>query len=66
MEVKSLKIEIRKHHVMEGVNVLDLIIETDEEKLINQTQHKEGDRAFKKFVEDAIRIGKELASARIE
>ena len=50
MEVKNLKIEIRKHHVMEGVNVLDLIIETDEEKVVQQTQHKEGDRAFKKFV----------------
>ena len=66
MEVKNLKIEIRKHHVLEGINVLDLIIETDEEKLVKQTQHKETDRAFQKFAEEAIRIGKELAYARIE
>ncbi len=66
MAVKQLKIEIRKHHVTPGVNVLDLVIETDEEKIIKQTQHKDGDKAFQKFVADAIRIGKELATAKIE
>ncbi len=66
MEVEKIKIEIRKHHVTPGVNVLDLVIETDEEKLIKQTQHKDGDKAFQNFVEEAIRIGKELAYARIE
>lgn len=66
MEVKTIKIEIRKHHVLEGVQVLDLVIDTDEEKLTKQTQHKDDDRAFQKFVEDAIRISKDLAYARIE
>ena len=66
MDVKQIRIEIRKHHVLPGVNVLDLIIETDEEKLVRQTQHKDGDQAFKKFVEDVIKIGKELSFARIE
>jgi len=66
MAVKQLKIEIRKHHVTPGVNVLDLVIETDDEKLIKQTQHKDGDQAFQKFVKEAIRIGKELSSAKIE
>lgn len=66
MAVKQLRIEIRKHHVTPGVNVLDLVIETDDEKLIKQTQHKDGDPAFQRFVQEAIRIGKELASAKIE
>ncbi|MBI4388785.1 MAG: hypothetical protein HY580_01280 [Nitrospinae bacterium] len=66
MEVKQIKIEIRKHHVTPGVNVLDLVIETDEEKLIKQTQHKDGDRAFQNFVKEAVRIAKELSFAKIE
>lgn len=66
MAVKQLKIEIRKHHVTPGVNVLDLVIETDTEKVVKQTQHKDGDQAFQNFVAEAIRIGKELASAKIE
>lgn len=66
MVVKQLKIEIRKHHVTPGVNVLDLVIETDTEKVIKQTQHKDGDQAFQKFVNDAIKIGKDLANAKIE
>ena len=66
MEVKTIRIEIRKHHVLEGVNVLDLIIDTDEEQLVKQTQHKENDRAFQKFAKEAVHIGKELAFARIE
>ena len=66
MEVKALKIEIRKHHVTPGVNVLDLMVETDEEKIVKQTQHKDEDRAFQTFAEEAIRIAKDLANARIE
>ena len=66
MVVKQLKIEIRKHHVTPGVNVLDLVIETDTEKVLKQTQHQDGDQAFQNFVMEAIKIGKELATARIE
>ncbi|MBI4384730.1 MAG: hypothetical protein HY579_11940 [Nitrospinae bacterium] len=66
MEVKQIKIEIRKHHVTPGVNVLDLVIETDEEKLIKQTQHKDDDRAFQNFVKEAVRISKELSFAKKE
>ncbi|MBI5427053.1 MAG: hypothetical protein HZA02_02105 [Nitrospinae bacterium] len=66
MEVKQIKIEIRKHHVTPGVNVLDLVIETDEEKLIKQTQHKDDDRAFRNFVKEAVRISKELSFAKKE
>ncbi|MFQ5673646.1 MAG: hypothetical protein ACE5G9_11165 [Nitrospinales bacterium] len=66
MEIKSLKIEIRKHHVTPGVNVLDLLIETDEEKIIKQTQHKDTDKAFQDFASEAVRIAKDLANARIE
>ncbi len=66
MVVKQLKIEIRKHHVTPGVNVLDLVIETDTEKVVKQTQHKDGDKAFQNFVNEAIRIGKDLATAKIE
>ena len=33
MEVKELRIEIRKHHVTPGVNVLDLVIDADGEKI---------------------------------
>lgn len=66
MEVKDLKIEIRKHHVTPGVNVLDLVIDVDGEKIVKQTQHKDTDQAFQNFVREAIRIGKELAEAKIE
>ncbi len=66
MDIKEIRVEIRKHHVTPGVNVLDLAIDTDEEKLIKQTQHKDGDMAFKKFVEDVTKAAKELAFARIE
>ncbi|SVE14106.1 uncharacterized protein METZ01_LOCUS466960, partial [marine metagenome] len=41
MEVKELRIEIRKHHVTPGVNVLDLVIDADGEKIKVQTQHKD-------------------------
>ena len=66
MDVTTIKIEIRKHRVLEGVKVLDLVIDTDEENLVKQTQHKESDRAYQTFVKEAIRISKELAYARIE
>ena len=66
MEVNTIKIEIRKHHVTPGINVLDLIIDANGEKVVKQTQHKDTDRAFKKFVEDVTKVAKELAEARIE
>ena len=66
MEVKELRIEIRKHHVTPGVNVLDLVIDAYGEKIKVQTQHKDTDRAFKQFVKDAINLGKTLSEAPIE
>ena len=49
-----------------GVNVLDLVIDADGEKIKVQTQHKDTDRAFQQFVKDAISLGKTLSEARIE
>ncbi|UCD11533.1 MAG: hypothetical protein JSU88_00090 [Nitrospinaceae bacterium] len=66
MEVKTIRIEIRKHHVTPGVNVLDLVVDADGEKIVKQTQHKDTDQAYQKFVKEAVRIAKELAEARIE
>ncbi len=66
MEVNIIKIEIRKHHVTPGLNVLDLVIDANGEKIVKQTQHKDTDRAFAKFVEDVTKVAKELAEARIE
>ncbi len=66
MEVKTIKIEIRKHHVIEGLNVLDLVVDVDGEKIVKQTQHKDTDHSYQKFVKEAIRIAKELAEAPIE
>ena len=66
MEVNAIKIEIRKHHITPGVNVLDLVIDAEGEKIVTQTQHKDTDKAFQRFVSEAIRIGKDLSSARIE
>ena len=66
MEVNTIKVEIRKHHVTPGVNVLDLNIDANGEKIIKQTQHKDIDRAYQKFVEEIIRVSKELAEAPIE
>ncbi|MDA0690715.1 MAG: hypothetical protein O3A78_05205 [Nitrospinae bacterium] len=66
MEVNTIKIEIRKHHVTPGVNVLDLVIDANGEKIVKQTQHKDTDKSYQHFVKEAIRIGKELAEARIE
>ena len=66
MEVNKIKVEIRKHHVTPGVNVLDLHIDANGEKIIKQTQHKDIDRAYQKFVEEIIRVAKDLADAPIE
>jgi hypothetical protein len=66
MEVKIIRIEIRKHHVTPGLNVLDLEVDADGEKIIRQTQHKDSDQSYQKFVKEAVRIAKELADARIE
>jgi len=66
MEVNIIKLEIRKHHVTPGLNVLDLIIDANGEKIVKQTQHKDTDMAYKKFVEGIIKVAKELANARIE
>ena len=66
MEVNELRIEIRKHHVTPGVNVLDLVIDADGEKVKVQTQHKDTDRAFQQFVKDVINLGKTISEARLE
>lgn len=66
MEVKDIKIEIRKHHVTPGVNVLDLVVDVDGERIVKQTQHKDTDKAWQTFVEEAVRIAKDLSNARIE
>ena len=66
MEVNTIKIEIRKHHVTPGVNVLDLVVDAEGEKIVKQTQHKDTDRAYQQFVKEAVRIAKELSEARIE
>jgi len=66
MEVNELRIEIRKHHVTPGINVLDLVIDADGEKIKVQTQHKDTDRAFQQFIKDAIGLGKTLSEAPIE
>ena len=66
MEVNIIKIEIRKHHVIAGLNVLDLVIDVEGEKIVHQTQHKDTDQAYQNFIREAIRISKELAEAKIE
>ena len=66
MEINEIRVEIRKHHVTPEVNVLDLIIDADGENIRKQTQHKDTDQAFQKFVKDIIKVGHELANARIE
>ena len=60
-EIKELKIEIRKHHVLPGVNVLDLVMDVDGEKIMVQTQHQDGEVAFGKFARDALKLGKDLS-----
>ncbi len=66
MEVNEIRVEIRKHHVTPGVNVLDIVIDTDGEQIRRQTQHKDDDKAFAKFVKDVTKVAQELADARIE
>ena len=66
MEVNEIRIEIRKHHVTPGINVLDLVIDADGEQIRKQTQHKETDQSFEKFVKDITKVAQELANARIE
>jgi len=66
MAVNTIKVEIRKHHVTPGMNILDLVIDANGEKIVKQTQHKDTDMAYQKFVEDIIKVSKELANARIE
>ncbi|MGV7220649.1 MAG: hypothetical protein ACQ9MH_03875 [Nitrospinales bacterium] len=66
MEVKDIKIEIRKHHITPGINVLDLVVDVDGERIVKQTQHKDTDKAWQTFVEEAVRIAKDLSNARIE
>ena len=66
MSVNTIKIKLRKPQLTPGLNVLDLIIDPNGEKVVKQTQHKDTDRAFKKFVEDITKVAKELADARIE
>ena len=60
-KIEELKIEIRKHHVLPGVNILDLAMDVDGEKIMVQTQHQDGDEAFQKFARDALKLGKTLS-----
>ena len=66
MEVNEIRVEIRKHHVTPGINVLDLVIDANGENIRRQTQHKDGDKSFAKFVNDITKVAQELADARIE
>ena len=60
-QIEELKIEIRKHHVLPGVNILDLAMDVDGEKIMVQTQHQDGDEAFQKFAREALKLGKTLS-----
>ena len=60
-QIEELKIEIRKHHVLPGVNVLDLVMDIDGEKIMVQTQHQDGDEAFQKFARESLKLGKTLS-----
>ena len=64
MKITELKIEIRKHHVTPGVNVLDLVMDIDDEKLRVQTQHQDGDLPFQKFVKDFAKLAKALSEEK--
>ena len=63
-KITELRIEIRKHHVTPGVNVLDLVMDIDDEKLRVQTQHQDGDPAFQKFVKDFAKLAKDLSEEK--
>ena len=60
-QIEELKIEIRKHHVLPGVHILDLAMDVDGEKIMVQTQHQDGDEAFQKFAREALKLGKTLS-----
>ena len=60
-QVEELAIEIRKHHVLPDVYILDLAMDVDGEKIMVQTQHQDGDEAFQKFARDALKLGKTLS-----
>ena len=60
-QIEELKIEIRKHHVLPDVFILDLVMDVDGEKIMVQTQHQSGDEAFQKFSRDALKLGKTLS-----
>ncbi|MDE1044791.1 MAG: hypothetical protein OSA05_05910 [Nitrospinaceae bacterium] len=49
-----------------GINVLDLVIDANGENIRRQTQHKDDDKSFAKFVNDITKVAQELADARIE
>ena len=66
MEVNEIRVEIRKHHVTPGIKVLDLVIDANGENIRRQTQHKDDDKSFAKFVNDITKVAQELADARIE
>mgnify|MGYP003322923736 CR=1 FL=1 len=59
--IEELRIEIRKHHVLPDVKVLDLVMDVDGEKIMVQTQHQDGDEGFQKFARGALELGKGLS-----
>ena len=59
--IQQLKLEIRKHHVTPGVNVLDLVMDIDGERIKSQTQHQDSDPAFQKFARDFTKLAKDLS-----
>ena len=63
-KIEELKIEIRKHHVTPGVNVLELVMDVDGEKINVTTQHQDGDLAFQKFVKDFAKLAKALSEEK--
>ena len=59
--IQELKLEVRKHHVTPGVNVFDLVMDIDGERIISQTQHQDGDEAFQRFVREFTKLAKALS-----
>ena len=60
-KIEELKIEIRKHHVTPGVNVLELVMDVDGEKINVTTQHQDSDPAFQKFGREALKLAQDLS-----
>jgi len=60
-KIEELRIEIRKHHVTPGVNVLELIMDVDGEKINVTTQHQDDDPAFQKFGREALKLAQDLS-----